>query len=373
MVDGMSEQSSSPANAPDSRRLIREVWKQNLLEELQRMRDVAEDYPYVAMDTEFPGVVAKPMGPFRTSKEYNYQTVKCNVDLLKVIQIGLTFADAHGNRPEGFSTWQFNFRFDLVQDLYAQESIDFLRACGIDFERHTVDGIDVQDFAELLMSSGIVLNEDVKWISFHGSYDFGYLLKILTCQPLPDDEGTFFELLRTYFPSLYDIKYLLRSVDGLREGVGSLQKLATFLEVRRIGQEHQAGSDSLVTCSTFFKLVELYLDNQIDDAKYNGVIYGLGSGVTSGSETLDLFWRSPSPTGSRQGDNDMHAPGSPSKHGDPSADFNGRNGGGLALRAMDHNANGFPGMMGGMGGSFAQHHNGVNGHHMGGMGVGAPY
>ena len=40
-------------------------------------------------------------------------------------------------------------------------SIDFLRHCGIDFERHTHEGIDVQDFAELLMSSGVVLNEDV--------------------------------------------------------------------------------------------------------------------------------------------------------------------------------------------------------------------
>lgn len=28
-------------------------------------------------------------------------------------------------------------------------------------------GVDVQRFGELLMTSGIVLNEDIKWITFH--------------------------------------------------------------------------------------------------------------------------------------------------------------------------------------------------------------
>ena len=36
----------------------------------------------------------------------------------------------------------------------------------------------------------------VRWITFHSGYDFGYLLKLLTCQPLPASETAFFELLR---------------------------------------------------------------------------------------------------------------------------------------------------------------------------------
>ncbi len=36
----------------------------------------------------------------------------------------------------------------------------------------------------------------VRWITFHSGYDFGYLLKLLTCQSLPSNESEFFELLK---------------------------------------------------------------------------------------------------------------------------------------------------------------------------------
>ena len=99
--------------------------------------------------------------------------MRCNVDLLRIIQIGLTLADENGNMPEDVCTWQFNFVFDLSEDMFSPDSIDLLRSSGIDFQRHATEGIQPNDFAELLITSGLVLSEDTKWICFHA---YVYLL-----------------------------------------------------------------------------------------------------------------------------------------------------------------------------------------------------
>ena len=43
--------------------------------------------------------------------------------------------------------------------------------------------------------SRIVLVQ-IQWVTFHSGYDFGYLLKLLTCQSLPATESEFFTLLK---------------------------------------------------------------------------------------------------------------------------------------------------------------------------------
>jgi CCR4-NOT transcription complex subunit 7/8 len=54
------------------------------------------------------------MGEFKRKSDYHYQTLRCNVDILKMIQLGITLFDEEGNTPPGeFSTWQFNFKFSL--------------------------------------------------------------------------------------------------------------------------------------------------------------------------------------------------------------------------------------------------------------------
>ena len=133
--------------------------------------------------------------------------------------------------------------------MYAQDSIDMLTGAGIQFKRHEEDGVEVDAFAELLMSSGLVLNEEITWStfarsasiffahlhpldemmsSFSSGYDFGYLLRVLTCLKLPDKEQNFFDLLSVYFPKVYDVKYLMKSCKNLK---GGLQEVADSLEV----------------------------------------------------------------------------------------------------------------------------------------------
>lgn len=255
---------------------IREVWNDNLEEEFALIRNIVDDFPYIAMDTEFPGIVLRPVGNFKNSNDYHYQTLKDNVDMLKLIQLGLTFSDEEGNLPtcgsEKHCIWQFNFReFNVNEDVFANDSVELLRESGIDFKRNNENGINARRFGELLMSSGIVLNDSVYWVTFHSGYDFGYLLKVLTCKNLPDTQAGFFNLINMYFPTIYDIKHLMKFCNSLH---GGLNKLAELLEVERIGICHQAGSDSLLTSCTFRKLKENFFSGSLE--KYAGVLYGLG-------------------------------------------------------------------------------------------------
>jgi len=71
---------------------------------------------------------------------------------------------------------------------------------------------------------------------------------------------------------------MMRSCENLK---GGLTKLAEELEVERIGPEHQAGSDSLLTQATFFKMRSLFFENKIDDGKFDNVLYGFGRGAHS--------------------------------------------------------------------------------------------
>ena len=64
------------------------------------------------------------------------------------------------------------------------------------------------------------------------SYDFGYLVRLLTSQKLPDEEGDFFELMSIHFPRVYDVKYLMKSCKNLK---GGLQEVAESLQVSGLG------------------------------------------------------------------------------------------------------------------------------------------
>lgn len=68
------------------------------------------------------------------------------------------------------------------------------------------------EFGHLLMSSGLVINSDITWIAFHGSYDFSYLMKVLLNSPLPPTYDAMLTYIHHIFPVVIDIKVLINDI-----------------------------------------------------------------------------------------------------------------------------------------------------------------
>ena len=255
--------------------IIKEVYSDNLKEEIKKISSLIEEYNYIGMDTEFPGIVYNLA---QIENDFYYKTMKKNVDSLKLIQLGITLTNDKGEYPKKYKyhTWQFNFKFDKDKDKFSEESMELLNRSGIDFEKLKNNGIDHSIFAELLMTSGLVLNPEVHWVSYQGSYDFGYLLKILQNEKLPVKEDEFINYLGLYFPNFYDLRVLLKN--GQNYFQGGLSKLLHLLGIERKGTMHQAGSDAIATIDSFHKSTSLKMINSKKILLLKNILYGIGKG-----------------------------------------------------------------------------------------------
>ncbi|XLT00109.1 hypothetical protein HN51_049460 [Arachis hypogaea] len=244
------------------------VWAANADSEFQIISSLIDKYRFVSIDTEFPIVILSRNKNYRSLvPEETYQVMKANVDALKIIQLALTLSDEHGNLPDlGTNNrthyiWQFNFRdFNLMRDIHAKDS---------------VAGVSSVHFAKLAAASGLLFNKALTWVTFHGAYDIGYLVKILTWGVLPKSLEEFLVLVKELFGgNAYDVKHVMRFCNGL---YGGLEKVVDTLHVDRVaGKCHQAGSDSLLTCHTFHKIRETYfLADEDGFREYVNVFFGL--------------------------------------------------------------------------------------------------
>ncbi|XAR73070.1 Poly(A)-specific ribonuclease [Bertholletia excelsa] len=247
---------------------INEVWAENLDYEVGRIASMLDMYTFVALDTEFPGFLSNT--PRYGSQEQRYQDLKINVESLKMIQLGLTLFNSEG-RIGG--SWQINFSdFDASRDLHVEASVRLLRKSGIDLEKNTLQGVEGRVFAKLFFSV-LSNHRNLKWVSFHGLYDFAYVFKIVSgAQVLPPTLTHFAYLLWQFFDSVCDVKYMARFCEGLMMGELGLERMAKILHVHRRGQAHQAGSDSLLTARVFARMKEVY---GLDAREFEGFLYGI--------------------------------------------------------------------------------------------------
>ncbi|KAF0907876.1 hypothetical protein E2562_022280 [Oryza meyeriana var. granulata] len=249
---------------------VRSVWAHNLEKEVELINSLLSSFRFAAVDTEFPGTVHRPSVPAYTlTAKDKYALMRANVDELHLVQLGLTVFDADGRLPDLGTrgavqfVWEFNFReFDLRSHRHAPESIEFLRSKGVDFDRTRQDGVDAAAFGTRLR----------KWlrgglgraglVTFSGAYDLAYLVKMVYggSYRLPGNAAVFERVVKAAVgKTLYDVKEIARHCPSdLR---GGLECVAGKLDVRRaVGDAHQAGSDSLLTCQMFMRMRERYFD-----------------------------------------------------------------------------------------------------------------
>ncbi|XP_074569742.1 putative CCR4-associated factor 1 homolog 11 [Curcuma longa] len=237
---------------------VRSVWAHNLDQEFALIRSILPFHPFVALDTEYPGIIITSKNPYCTlNVAQRYDLIRANVDALCIVQVGLTLSDAAGNLPcDGTFmryVWEFNFcDFDIDRDRYAPSSIELLKANGIDFQKNKTWGIDSRRFSAHLAASGLLSlgqfsTATVSWITFQGAYDFAFLVKMLTGgRKLPQTVHDFLGLVRFIFGErVFDLKHLSKYCRGL---YGGLERVASTVQVERaMGCRHQSGSDSLLT------------------------------------------------------------------------------------------------------------------------------
>jgi len=236
-----------PADLSISDREVREVWAWNLDEEFNNLLSAtsvdASGGVVLALDMEFPGFLRQD--PRTAARAARYQAIRENVDRLRPIQLGIAIATEDGSLR---GVWNFNLKFDVDIDLHTQKSVEFLRAAGIDFSRHKEEGIDGTMLGKKLASSVLVGQRAPWWVTFSGTYDLAYLLKLLTgCRPLPRDWSAFDIALGAFCPRHHELRGEVP--------YGSLDSLARKLEIKRHGRAHTAGSDALLTLDMFMKVV----------------------------------------------------------------------------------------------------------------------
>lgn len=270
---------------------LRSVTAANFAAELDLIGSLLQNYPYIVVDTEYPGTVHRPPAGRRDddlSPDEWYAMLKANVDELPPVQLGITLCDSHGNLPVvldygyGYTEgcWEVELSdFDIRRHRHAAQSVAFLRSQGVDFDAVRARGVGSAAFgaklAEILLASrgaGVGLT----WVAFGGAYDLAYLVKMIggIGQPLPETRQGFLERVRVLLGGrVFDARFMaencgradLRDV-GLRSVAINLGAVMPAADLPWL-----AGPKSLIV-SRIHTIMKLHVLSDDDTTAFQGII-----------------------------------------------------------------------------------------------------
>ncbi|CAL4909779.1 unnamed protein product [Urochloa decumbens] len=271
----MPEAISSGSSIP-----MHDVWAQTADAEFEEInallrRGAGGEY-MVGLDSEFAvpnGVVPLEMEPPTADCHYTELCKKVNGGDL--VQIGIVVAYA-SFKVQGM--WQFNIRFDASSRVPWHDGVAFLRdQCRLNLQEHKSHGIPISRFMHWLVSSGLLRNQKVTWITYAGGADFGFLIRLLTGKDtLPELRWDFLMLFWEFFPRSYDVRVFTKLGRCRKKAIhGGLAQVCQSLQVERTGEAHQAGSDALSAVRCFEKMVMCDSNFATESKKYRSFLYGL--------------------------------------------------------------------------------------------------
>ena len=253
--------------------MVKDVVKSNFYKEFSNIKELATKYNVVSINVESAGTLGRPIGKFKGKRDYVYQTIRVNVDLFNIFKIGISLCDQFGNKPEGvISTWQLHCQVDPETEIVPSEFLEFLDAASTIPEtsaselKHT--GINLKELAVVLTDSGLLMNNNITWISHSGGYDFAYLLRLVTDKPLPQSRELFLSELNKIFINYYDLdlinqrlNYQIFMLSGLKDELflppQHLEMLADGLQIPQLPHYKTTGGVSLLILITYNHLCTL--------------------------------------------------------------------------------------------------------------------
>lgn len=248
-----------------------QVWESNFHSEMQNIKNTSQKYKYITVDTEFPGFLPDDIHGVQLNSisDTFYHNMHTSINKTCLIQLGLSFTDKWGKAPPDGQSWQLNFKFYPYHP-YHSDAINLLQNAGIDFNDLQVRGIDHIQFIDAFKNLGLLKNPAFMWISYHGCYDFGYLLKYVTKNYLPSTSQDFCTLFKAHFPRSLDVRQMALNT-GQFLNCNGLDALAAKVGCTRQGVKNNAASDAMLASDIFFRVRRIAYRRYIPSIMHNAL------------------------------------------------------------------------------------------------------